>query len=167
MLDVSATTGEQYYSGTAADVITFLRVLNVGEGLADRITFDDVNRYQEMIDRDIDAILGGLYYVPLRSFNQIQPAFDNFGKQVVVKTFPGDVRRIARMWTAGQILLSEFQQLEPNSTDQATALMNDAKTEIYYLAKPTHWLAGQRRKSNISHTIDGHFQPPALPELNI
>lgn len=167
MLDVSDTTGEIYYSGTSAAVVDFLRVLNVGEGLADRITYETVNRYQELIDRNIDAILGGLYYVPLRMMNQVRPVPDANGNPVTKRTFPGDVTRIARMWTAGQILLSEFQQLEPNMTDQATAFINDAKTETYYLAKPTHWIPGQRRKSNISRTIDGHFQPAAIPELNV
>ena len=166
MLDVSDTTGEQYYSGIAAQVVDFLRVLNIGEGKADRINYETVNRYQEMVDRNIDAMLNELYYTPLRYFNQVRPVADSSGKPVVQRVFPGDVRRVARIWTAGQILMSEFQQLEPNATDQATSLINEARTDLYALAKPSHWIAGQRRKSNISRTINGHFQPAALPELN-
>lgn len=167
MLDISDTTGETYYSGTSAKVVDFLRVLNIGEGKADRIGFDTVNRYQEMVDRSIDEILGGLYYVPLRQYNQVRPTADKNGLQVVQRVFPGELSRISRVWTAALILQSEFQQLESNLTDQVTAMIEDAKKGIYALSKPTHWLPGQRRKSNISHTIDGHFQPAALPELNV
>ena len=167
MLDVSDTTGEEYYSGTANSLTDFLLTLNIGEGKADRITFETINRYQEMIDREIDAILNEVYYTPIRAYNQVRPIPDKNGKPVTKRVFPGDVRRLAKMWTAGQILVSEFQQLEPNLTDQATNLINEAKTEMYSLAKPTHWIEGQRRKSNISRTINGHFQPAALPELNV
>ena len=167
MLDISDTTGEEYYSGTAQSMTDFLLTLNIGEGKADRINFETINRYQEMIDREIDGILNELYYTPIRSYNQVKSVADRNGRPVTVRVFPGDVRRLAKMWTAGQILVSEFQQLEPNLTDQASNLINEAKTEVYSLAKPTHWIAGQRRKSNISRTINGHFQPAALPELNV
>lgn len=166
MLDVSDTTGEVYYSGTASAVVDFLRVLNIGEGKADRLNYDTVNRFQEMVDRNIDAILNEVYYTPFRSYNLTRPSADSNGNAVVQRVFPGDLVKVAREWTAGLILTVEFQQLEPNVTDQAKSLVDEAKAEVYAMAKPSHWLAGQRRKSNISRTINGHFQPAALPELN-
>lgn len=165
MLDVSQTTGEMYYSGTWENVQDVLRVLNIGEGKMSIVTREVVNRYQEMVDRDIDALLGDVYQTPLRSYNQIQQALvigETEGK--TVRVFPGDVRRAAIYWTAGHLLISEFQQLESNITEQATEYVSDARNQVYAMARPTHRIPGQRRKSNVSRTMPANWQPNSVPD---
>lgn len=159
-VSVSTQTGELAYSGAWTSVQEILRVLNIGEGKLAKVTETLVEHYQEMVDRDIDAILGELYQIPLRAMNQIQP--DGTTKRV----FPGDVQRAARYWTAGLLLLNEFQALEQNATDQASQYIQDAQKQIYAMAKPSHKLYGQRRKSGMSRTMPPNFQPSAFIEQN-
>lgn len=158
MADLSPTTGQTFYSGDWAGVQDIIRVLNIGEGKMDKVNQPMVNRYQEMVDRDIDAIIGTVVHVPIRAFNQIQP--DGVTREV----FPGDVRRAAKYWVAGQLILAEFQQLEQNVTDQAAQMIVDARRQMYDIARFTHRVPGQRQKSNLSRTMPAHIQPPQLPE---
>jgi hypothetical protein len=255
-MDISPTTGEQYYSGSWQDIQEVLRILNIGEGKMSQVTQPMVNHYQEMIDRDIDALLQDTYQTPIRAFNMVQqvssgtPAVaggtemgsativngassvviagmgwsfipttvvvtvvipsggsnlyatvdsstisaDGFtanlsvaaptagyslsyiataeaipgapvvGAGTTIRVFPGDVRRAARYWTAGQLLVSEFQQLEANITEQATQMVSDARMQVYAMSRPNHRIPGQRRKSNISRTMSPNMQPSAFPE---
>jgi hypothetical protein len=158
MADLSLTTGEEFYSGSWQDIQDVLRILNIGEGKMDQVQQPMVNRYQEMVDRDIDAIAGEVYQTPLRAMNQMQPSGN------LKRVFPGDVRRCARYWTAGQILVNEFQQLEANITEQATQMIADARMQLYAMTRPNHRMPGQRRKSNISRTMPPNLQPSAYPE---
>lgn len=157
-MDKSPTTGEQYYSGDWTDVQDVLRVIDIGEGKMAKVTQPMVNRYQERVDREIDAVLTELYQTPLRAMNQVQP--DGSLKRV----FPGDVRHCALYWTAGLVLLNEFQQLAQNITDQATQYVDESKKKAYAMKRYSHRLPGQERKSHISRTISPTFQPPFLPE---
>jgi len=159
-VDISSQTGEQYYSGSWTDIQDILRVLNIGEGKLAKVTQELVNNYQEMVDREIDEILGELYWTPLRSMNEVQP--DGTTKRV----FPGNVRRASRYWVAGFLLLNEFQNLAQNVTDQAQSYVDDARREFYTMKRPEHRLLGQERKSNISRTLPSNMQPPQLPEAN-
>lgn len=158
--DISDTTGEPFYSGSWQDVRDILRVLDIGEGKLAKVTMELVNKYQEMVDRDIDMELTEVYHVPLRSMNQGQP--DGNTRRV----FPGDVRRLARYWTAGLLLLNEFQQLSQNVTDQAQGYIDDSRRGLYGLMRPNHRIWGQERKSNISRTMPPTAQPSDLPEAN-
>ena len=162
MSDISAVTGAEFYSGSWSDICDILRVLNIGEGKMSEITQQIVNNYQEMVDRDIDALLQDTYQTPIRAYNMVMPSGVNSGSKI--KVFPGDVRRAARYWVAGQILVSEFQQLESNITEQATQMVSDARMQVYAFSRPTHRIPGQRRKSNISHTMPANLQPSAFPE---
>jgi len=119
-----------------------------------------VNYYQEMIDREIDDILGELYHVPLRSMNQCQP--DGTTKRV----FPGAIRRLARYWSAGLLLLNEFQSLAQNINDQGQAYIDDSRRELYSAMRMNHRLWGQEFKSNISRTMPPTMQPAELPEAS-
>lgn len=163
MADISPTTGEQFFSGSWQDIQDVLRILNIGEGKMDQVTQPMVNRYQEMIDRDIDAILQDTYHVPIRAVNQVGLTGTQ-GAGPVSRVFPGDVRRAARYWTAGQLLVNEFQQLEQNITEQATQMVSDARMQVFAFCRPTHRIPGQRRKSNISRTMPPNMQPSAFPE---
>jgi hypothetical protein len=252
---ISLTTNEEYYSGTWQDIQDVLRVLNIGEGKMAQVTQSMVSRYQEMVDRDIDALLSDVYAVPIRAYNQViqggsgsgttsVPGWMNTGSVailagessvtvsgkawisiptsivvsvvkdtgifnlyatvdnssittdgftanlsaeadagyflsyvasreastqtvvtgVTIKVFPGDVRRAARYWTAGQLLINEFQQLESNITEQATQMVSDARMQVYAMSRPNHRIPGQRRKSNLSRTMPANLQPSAFPE---
>ena len=156
--DVSSTTGEPYYSGTWTNIQDVLRTLDLGEGKMSKVNQPMVNRYQEQIDRQVDAILSEVCQTPLRAMNQVQPS------GLTKRVLPGDVVWAARYWTAGEILLAEFQQLEQNLTEQITIMVNDAKQSVYAMTKPTHRVPGQRRKSNLSRTMPPNLQPPAYLE---
>jgi hypothetical protein len=123
-----------------------------------KVTQPMVNRYQEQIDRQVDAMLGETYQTPLRAMNQVQP------NGLTKRVFPGDVTWAAMYWTSGELLLAEFQQLEQNLTDQLTAMIDDAKKQVFAMTRPNHRVPGQRKKSNISRTMPPNMQPPDLPE---
>ncbi len=156
--DLSPTTGELFYSGSWQSIQDILRVIDIGEGKMAKVTQPMVNGYQEMIDRDIDAILMELYHTPLRAMNAMQP--DGTTKRV----FPGDIRRCSKYWVAGLLLLNEFQGLAQNITDQATQYIDDAKKQIYAMKRYSHRVPGQERKSQLSRTIPPNFQPASIPE---
>ena len=158
MADTSPTTGEVFYSGSWKDVQSVLKVLNIDEGKLATLTEKTVNDYQEMIDREIDAMMEDVYHVPFRAMNQVQ--LDGVTRRV----FPGDIRRAARYWTASFLLLNEFQQLSQNTTDQAGTYIEDAKRQLYAIKRFTHRAPGQERKSHFSHTLPPNFQPPSIPE---
>jgi hypothetical protein len=116
-----------------------------------------------MVDRDIDAILQDTYHTPIRAVNQVGLTGTQ-GLGTVLRVFPGDVRRAARYWTAGQLLVNEFQQLEANITEQATQMVSDARMQVYAFSRPNHRIPGQRRKSNLGRTCPANLQPSAFPE---
>lgn len=153
----SPTTGTEFYSGDWLDVAAVIKVLNIGDPVSD-IGQETVERYQEMADRDIDGILSEVYHVPLLPKNQVQP--DGTTKQ----QFPGDLIRGARYWAAALLLSNEFQGLEPNANEAATSYMEDARRVLFQMTKPTSFLRGQERRSNISRTLPPTMQPPAPPE---
>jgi hypothetical protein len=158
--DISDTTGEEYYSGSYKDIEKIVSVLEVGRGKLSTVTMEDVNYYQEMVDREIDDVVGELYHVPLRAMNQCQP--DGTTKRV----FPGGIRRLARYWTAGLLLLNEFQGLTQNTTDQAQGYIDTSRRELFRAIRFNQRLLGQELKSNISRTMPPSMQPPDLPEAN-
>ena len=158
MADLSPSTGEEFYSGSWEDIQAVLAVLDIDEGKLATLTEPVCNKYQEMVDRDIDAILEELYHTPLTSMYRVQPG----GTTKLM--FPGDVRRAARYWAAALLLLNEFQQLSQNLTDQANAYVEDSRRQIYAMKRYTHRIPGQRRKSHFSRTIPPNFQPPSIPE---
>lgn len=158
MADLSPSTGEEFYSGTWQDVKSVLSVMDIDEGKLATLNEPVVNKYQEMVDREIDGILEELYHTPLISMRRVQP--DGTTKVV----FPGDLRRAARYWTAALLMLNEFQQLSQNTTEQATTYIEDSRKQIYAMKRFNHRIPGQRRKSHLSRTIPPNFQPPSIPE---
>jgi len=156
--EVSSVTGEPFYSSSWTAVQDVLRVIDIGEGKMAKVTQPLVNGYQERVDREIDGVLSELYQTPLRAMNQVQP------NGALQRVFPGDVRQCALYWTAGLILLNEFQQLAQNITDQANQYVTDSQKKIYCMKHYTHRIPGQERKSHISRTISPNFQPPFIPE---
>jgi len=158
--NISPITGQEFYSGPWTNIQNVCRVLNIDGGKLSQITMELVNFYQEMVDREIDGQLNELYHVPLRAMNQCQP--DGTTKAV----FPGTVRRMAIYWSAGLLLLNEFQQLSTNETDQARGYIDDAKRDLFNTIRFNQRLWGQELKSNISRTLPPSMQPGDLPEYN-
>lgn len=158
MADLSPSTGEEFYSGSWEDIQLVLAGLDIDEGKLATLTEPIVNKYQEMVDREIDGILEELYHTPLTSMYRVQP--DGTTKLM----FPGDLRRAARYWTAALLLLNEYQQLSQNTTDQMQQYIDDSRKQIYAMKRYNHRIPGQRRKSHFSRTIPPNFQPPSIPE---
>lgn len=155
--NISTTTGQQYYSGTWEDIRNLLKVLNIGDGLLANITSEIVNNYQEMVDRDIDAILSSRYHTPFIAMNKMQP------DGVVRPVFPGDIVSGARYWTAGLLLSNEFQQLEQNKQEQAEGYLEIGRRKIVTIARSTHVIPGQELKGFPTRTMPPSLQPTPPP----
>ncbi len=149
--NLSPTTNQIFYSGLWTDIQKICTVLKIGDGRLANITQDLVAFYQEQVDRSIDDMVGQYYYTPLRPYNLYQPA-----TATTISVFPGGIREIARYWTAGQLMLAEFQQLSENITEQVNAMITDSKQKIYDIIKFSRRIPGQRLKHNL------HFMPPSL-----
>lgn len=158
--NISPTTGESWYSGSAQEISGVLRVLDIGEGRMAVLTEALIAQYQERVDRQIDSLLSELYITPLRAMNQIQP------NGVTKRVFPGDVKHCALYWVAGEILLNEFQQLAQNITDQAQAYVDNAKKQAFAMRRFNHRMLGQERKSHVSRTMPPGLQPASFPEAD-
>ena len=151
----SPITSQPFYSSDYTSIVNVCKVLNIGEGKLATITKETVEFYQEMIDREIDGMLEQYYFTPLISFNQKQP--DGTTKSV----FPGNVRSLAIYWTAGRLLLSEFQQLEPNVQETSTNYQDVSRRELFDIIRYNRRIRGQRLKHNLKN------MPPSLaPGIN-
>lgn len=158
--DTSPTTGEEYYSGSWENIRNVLHVLDIDTGKLATVTMATVNFYQEMVDRNIDDIVGELYHVPLRSMNQVMPT------GATKRVFPGNVSKLAIYWTAGLLLQNEFQNLAQNVTEQAQQYIDQSRRDTFAIIRFNHRLWGQEFKSNLSRTVPPTMQPPDLPEAN-
>lgn len=159
-MDISNTTGEEYYSGSWTDIRNICRVLNIGEGKLSKITQELVNYYQEMVDREIDADVEQYYYTPLRYYRQYMPA-----KVETVNVFPGEIRSLARYWTAGLLLTSEFQGLDPNANESASNYITESKQKLFNIVQYSRRIRGQKKKHNL-HTMLPNMAPGRTPEQN-
>lgn len=160
MSDISSTTGREYYSGPFENIKTVVRSLNIGDGKIDNIGQSDVNIYQEIVDREIDAQLSSLYFVPIKPFNQVQP--DGATRSV----FPGNVRRMAIYWSAGLLLLSEYQGNETTVMEAAQNYIDDVRRELFDIVRFYRRIQGQVQRSFMSPTMPPNLQPPPFPESN-
>ena len=156
---ISPTTGYAFYSSDWTNIQNICRVLNIGEGKLAKITQNLVEEYQEMVDRDIDAELEQYYYTPLIPYNQKQPDGDT------VAIYPGNIVRLARYWTAGLLLSSEFQGLDPNANESATSYIDDSRRQLFEIVRFNRRLYGQRQKHNLKTAPPGLF-PARNPEPN-
>jgi len=157
--DISPTTGQLYYSGSWTAIQDICKVLKIGPGKLSQIDQPMVNRFQEMVDREIDGMLTDLYWVPLRRFNQYQP--DGSTKSVM----NGNIQRLARYWTAGLMLQSQFQQLDPNVNETTTSYIEDSRKEVYDIVRFQRRLQGQEMKHPLK-TAPPSLMPPYSMEQN-
>ena len=155
--DINPATGQAFYSGSWNDIRNIVRVLNIGSGKLAVVTQDLVAYYQGMVDADIDSQLTEVIHTPLICYNQVMPDGTTKGQ------YPGAVVRMARYWTAGLLLANEFQNLDTNASASAEQYIEDAKDELFKMARFNHRLKGQEYKSNISRTMPPGLQPPDLP----
>ena len=160
-MGTSQITNEEFYSGDWVDVRNLCRVLNIGEGKLSKITQNLVEYYQEMIDREIDGSVEQYYYTPLRPYNQYMPA-----SGTTKKIFPGAVRSLARYWTAGALLLSEFQSLDQNTNEAAQNYVEESKRKLYELISFTRRIPGQILRHNL-RTMPPTMAPGTNPEFNL
>lgn len=160
-VDISPTTGEKYYSGSWENIRRIVKVLNIDEGKMANLSQEDVNAYQESVDRYIDGILEQVYHVPIRAMNRVQP--DGETRRV----FPGDLVQAAMYWTAGLLLQSEFQQMSQNMSDQVQGYIENAKQQIHSLRAYDHRMHGQELKSHVSRTLPANMQPARWPEPGV
>lgn len=158
--DISPITNQAFYSGSWENIKSICTVLKIGDGRLARISQSMVNHWQEQTDRAIDGQLERYYYVPLQPINLYQQATGN-----TISTFPFAIIESSRYWTAGALLLAEFQQLENNLTEQATSFVNESKQRIYDIARFNRRLEGQRWKHNL-RTAPPSMMPGFNPEPN-
>ena len=159
-VDISPTSGQPFYSGSWENIKYICTVLKIGDGRLARITQQMVNHWQEQTDRAIDGQLERYYYVPLQQINLYQKA-----TSLTISMFPSAIIEASRYWTSGALLLSEFQQLEQNITDQATSFITESKQKIYDVSKFNHRLEGQRWKHNL-RSAPPAMMPGYSPETN-
>lgn len=146
-----------YYSGTVDDIKVFCKSLNIDEGRLSTITVENVEKYQSFVDGAIDGYLSETYFLPIKSYNQVQE--DGTVKLV----FPQRLRLLAIQWVAGLMLISEMQHQDQNVNESGKAMIEEAKKEIYQMALWNHRIPGQRYKSAVSHTMPPNFEPPKAP----
>lgn len=157
-MGISPATNESYYSGDWVDIRNLCRVLNIGEGKLAKITQSLVEYYQEMVDREIDGSVEQYYYTPLRPYNQYMPA-----KDATESIFPGAIRGLARYWTAGLLLTTEFQGLDQNTNEVAQSYVDESKRKLFEIIRYTRRIPGQRLKHNIK-TMPPSMAPGVNPE---
>lgn len=157
---ISDWTGQPFYSGSWEDIKEICKVLGIDEGKMAHVTQAQVTHWQEQIDRTIDSMLERYYEVPLQPYNQYQKATG-----LTVSGYPGIIVEASRYWTSGQLLLSEFQQLETNVTEQATQYITESKQRIYDINRYHYRLPGQNLKHNL-RTMPPSMAPGFIPEQN-
>lgn len=158
--EINPRTGQVFYAGAADDVIKICRSLKIDEGRLSKITHEHVRYYMDNAEQAIDSYLCDYYFVPILPYNSVMP------DGVVKKQFPGGIRKLARYWSAGLLLMSEYQQMEPNLNEAATAYIEDAKKDLYRYTYYNQRIVGQRFKSAISKTMPPNMQPALNPEQN-
>jgi hypothetical protein len=134
--------------------------MNIGEGKLAKVTEEMCNRFQERVDRMIDDLLAQTYHVPIVAMNHVQP--DGTTKKVM----PGALADAALYWTASELLLTEFQGLSQNLTEQANSYVDRSRRQVFSLTIFNYRMRGQELRSNISHTLPPTMQPAKLPEPN-
>lgn len=126
-----------YYSGTKADIVRFLRAVNIGSDRLSAITDDDLAYYQEQADAIINMRLSGNYYTPLRQI-----------VEAGVTKFPDPVKLLAIMLTTKLVYEAVMSEIEPNMTsivkDWTNETENIFNTLINGAAVGSSPLRGQR-----------------------
>jgi len=155
MADTNPDTGQDYYSGTGDDVKVFCKSLNIDSGRLSSVTSENIAHYQNIVDGAIDGYLSESYFLPIKPYNQVNVN----GEPILI--FPKRLRLLAQQWTAGLMIMSEFQHQEQNLNEAGIKLVEEAKKEIYQMTLWNHRIPGQRYKSRWGKTMPPSFEPPS------
>lgn len=159
--EINPKTGQCYYAGSVDHIKAICRVLKIGDGRMSQITPDRVKFYMSMVEDTIDGYLEEYYVVPIRPYKQLMP---DTHTEVI---FPGKLRRLAQYWTAGLLLSSEFQDLEPNANESATSYIDDSRKELFQMTAYNQRIPGQPvYKSAVGRTMPPTMQPARMPTEN-
>jgi len=129
-----------YYSGSEDNILMFCKSLDISDDRLASVSPVKVERYQRIVDDAIDGYICEYYFTPLTAYNQVQPDGS------IRKVFPGKIRFLAIQWTAGLILQSEFQNMEPNMHEAGVRFVEEAKKEMQQIVDFSTRIPGQRRK---------------------
>ena len=151
-------TGQEFYAGDVEDIKALCRILKIGDGRLSQITPAMVERYMALAEAAIDALLSPHYFLPIRPYRVKMP--DASTKTV----FPPGLRSIAQKWTAGLMLSSEFQDLEPNANEAATKYVEDSRNEVAVMLNTNTRIPGQPPKTSFSRTMPPGMMPSKFPE---
>ena len=158
--NISPSTGQPYYSGDwEQDIKHLIKSTNVGEGIMNTVNMTEVTKYQEQVDRLIDAQLQALYKTPFKQLKVFNYEVDDF-----VRIFPGKLVEIATYWTAGLVLKSEFQQQEPSVTEYVQNYMDYAMRMLAEIRAATERMEGQEWRAEISVFMPPNVMPLVRPE---
>lgn len=129
-----------YYSGPAENIMIFCKSLDISEDRLATVSPIKIEQYQRIVDDAIDGYLCEYYFIPLTPYNQAMPDGS------VRKVFPGKIRFLAIQWTAGLVLQSEFQNMEPNMHEAGVRFVEEAKKEMQQMVDFSTRIPGQRQK---------------------
>lgn len=150
----------EFYSGTVQSVMLFCKSLNISSDKLSNFQYPKIVQMQRLVDDAIDGYLNEYYFTPLCPFNQVQ--IDGS----VRKLFPGKIRFLAVQWTAGLLLQTEFQNLEPNINEQSQRFVEEAKKEMQQMVDFSTRIPGQRRK-HPSPTMPPNLAPSKTNEFQL
>ena len=147
-------TEQEYYSGSTDDVKVFCKSLNIDSGRLSTVQPANIKHFQLLVDGAIDGYFSESYFLPIKPYNQV----DVKGEPHLI--FPKRLRLLAQQWTAGLMIISEFQHQEQNMNEAGIKLVEEAKKEIYQMTLWNHRIPGQRYKSLSGRTMPPNFEPP-------
>lgn len=146
-----------HYSGTVQSVLLFCKSLDISSDKLSNFQYPKIVQMQILVDDAIDGYINEYYFTPLSPFHQVQT--DGTLRTV----FPGKIRLLAVQWTAGLLLQTQFQQLEPNMNEQAQRFVEEAKKEMQNIVDFSTRIPGQRRK-HPSATMPPNLAPSKSQE---
>lgn len=149
-----------HYSGTAQSVLLFCKSLDISSDKLSNFQYPKIIQMQILVDDAIDGYINEYYFTPLSPFNQAQ--IDG----TIRKVFPGKIRLLAVQWTAGLLLQTQFQSLEPNMNEQAQRFVEEAKKEMQQIVDFSTRIPGQRRK-HPSATMPPNLAPSKTNEFQL
>ena len=155
--DPTENIGE-YYSGPEENILMFCKSLNISDDRLASVSPVKVEKYQRIVDDAIDGYICEYYFTPLTVYNQVQP------NGSIRKVFPGKIRFLAIQWTAGLLLQSEFQNMEPNMHEAGVRFVEEAKKEMQQIVDFSTRIPGQRRK-HPSPTMPPNLAPSKTNEF--
>lgn len=148
----------EYYSGPEENILMFCKSLNISDDRLASTSPVKVEKYQRIVDDAIDGYICEYYFTPLTVYNQVQP------NGSIRKVFPGKIRFLAIQWTAGLLLQSEFQNMEPNMHEAGVRFVEEAKKEMQQIVDFSTRIPGQRRK-HPSPTMPPNLAPSKTNEF--